>query len=55
MEALTAYEQRFGVRQVDAYDWTRPAVGLQYATFAAPSTAPPSRSPPPAATTPSGT
>ncbi|TFE38504.1 hypothetical protein E3E14_28235 [Streptomyces sp. ICN441] len=28
--ALVAYEQRFGVRQVDAYTWAHPGVGLDY-------------------------
>ncbi|TDU06337.1 hypothetical protein EDD99_4889 [Streptomyces sp. 846.5] len=31
MAALTAYEQTFGVRQVDAYTYAQPAVGLNYA------------------------
>ncbi|MEU8890975.1 hypothetical protein [Streptomyces sp. NPDC048442] len=28
--ALTAYEKTFGVRQVDAYTWAHPGVGLDY-------------------------
>ncbi|MER7819832.1 hypothetical protein [Streptomyces sp. NPDC096153] len=28
--ALVAYEKRFGVRQVDAYTWAHPGVGLDY-------------------------
>jgi hypothetical protein len=31
LDALVAYEQRFAVRQVDAYTWAHPAVGLNYA------------------------
>lgn len=31
MAALTGYEQTFGVRQVDAYTYAQPAVGLNYA------------------------
>ena len=31
MAALTTYEQTFGVRQVDAYTYAQPAVGLNYA------------------------
>ncbi|MEV0277932.1 hypothetical protein AB0I22_16345 [Streptomyces sp. NPDC050610] len=31
MAALTAYEKRFGIRQVDAYTYARPAVGLNLA------------------------
>lgn len=30
MAALTAYEKKFGIRQVDAYAYARPAVGLNY-------------------------
>ncbi|MCP9207578.1 hypothetical protein [Streptomyces cucumeris] len=30
MAALVAYEKRFGIRQVDAYTYARPAVGLGY-------------------------
>lgn len=30
MAALTAYEIRFGIRQVDAYTWPQPSVGLNY-------------------------
>jgi hypothetical protein len=29
--ALRAYETKFGVRQVDAYNWANPTVGLNYA------------------------
>ncbi|MGR8010990.1 hypothetical protein [Streptomyces hypolithicus] len=28
--ALTAYEKTFGIRQVDAYSWAHPGVGLDY-------------------------
>ncbi|GAA3489856.1 hypothetical protein [Streptomyces cremeus] len=28
--ALTAYEKTFGIRQVDAYTWSHPGVGLDY-------------------------
>ncbi|MFE6774916.1 hypothetical protein [Streptomyces sp. NPDC057702] len=31
MSAIAAYEKRFGVRQVDAYTYARPEVGLNYA------------------------
>ncbi|MEU3961344.1 hypothetical protein AB0F42_16195 [Streptomyces buecherae] len=31
MTAITAYEKRFGIRQVDAYTHARPEVGLNYA------------------------
>lgn len=31
MTALTSYEQSFGIRQVDAYTYARPEVGLNYA------------------------
>ncbi|AHI02063.1 hypothetical protein GCM10010174_89440 [Kutzneria viridogrisea] len=34
MAALTAYEAQFGIRQVDAYNWANPAVGLNYAGYA---------------------
>ncbi|MGR4879382.1 hypothetical protein ACIPUC_30340 [Streptomyces sp. LARHCF249] len=30
MAALTAYETAYGVRQVDAYTWAHPGVGLEY-------------------------
>lgn len=29
-EALFAYEKTFGIRQVDAYTWAHPGVGLEY-------------------------
>lgn len=29
-EALFAYERTFGIRQVDAYTWSHPGVGLEY-------------------------
>ncbi|MFT2018255.1 hypothetical protein ACMA1D_20800 [Streptomyces sp. 796.1] len=31
MAAITAYEKRFGIRQVDAYTYARPEVGLNFA------------------------
>jgi hypothetical protein len=31
LSALTSYEAQFGIRQVDAYDWANPTVGLNYA------------------------
>ena len=31
--ALTAYEARFGIRQVDAYNWPQPSVGLNYPSY----------------------
>ncbi|MBB5937907.1 hypothetical protein [Streptomyces zagrosensis] len=31
MTAIAAYEKRFGIRQVDAYTYARPEVGLNYA------------------------
>ncbi|MEZ0094348.1 hypothetical protein [Streptacidiphilus sp. EB129] len=31
MAAITGYEQTFGIRQVDAYTYAQPAVGLNYA------------------------
>ncbi|MEV7614641.1 hypothetical protein [Streptomyces sp. NPDC089799] len=30
MAALTAYETTYGIRQVDAYTWAHPGVGLEY-------------------------
>ncbi|MFD3549400.1 hypothetical protein ACFWUW_28025 [Streptomyces sp. NPDC058655] len=30
MAALTAYETTYGIRQVDAYTWSHPGVGLEY-------------------------
>ncbi|MFF5702806.1 hypothetical protein ACFY7H_09930 [Streptomyces sp. NPDC012794] len=30
MAALTAYETAYGIRQVDAYTWAHPGVGLEY-------------------------
>lgn len=33
MAALVAYETQFGVRQVDAYTWANPGVGLNYAGY----------------------
>ncbi|MGW0363160.1 hypothetical protein [Streptomyces sp. NPDC002990] len=30
MAALTAYEAAYGIRQVDAYTWAHPGVGLEY-------------------------
>ena len=33
MTAITAYEKQFGIRQVDAYTWANPAVGLNYAGY----------------------
>jgi hypothetical protein len=36
LAALQRYEQRFGVRQVTAYVWPKPAVGLGRATYAGP-------------------
>jgi hypothetical protein len=33
MAALVAYEKQFAVRQVDAYTWANPAVGLNYAGY----------------------
>ncbi|MEV7420721.1 hypothetical protein [Streptomyces sp. NPDC089919] len=30
MTALASYEQTYGIPQVDAYTWARPAVGLEY-------------------------
>ena len=30
--ALRTYEAKFGIREVDAYNWANPAVGLNYAT-----------------------
>ncbi|GAA0276390.1 hypothetical protein GCM10010302_12560 [Streptomyces polychromogenes] len=30
MAALTAYESAYGIRQVDAYTWAHPEVGLEY-------------------------
>lgn len=29
-EALFAYERTFGIRQIDAYTWSHPGVGLEY-------------------------
>lgn len=34
MTALAAYEQRFKIRQIDAYTWAHPGVGLKYAQWA---------------------
>ena len=31
--ALTAYEARFGIRQVDAYNYPQPSVGLNYPSY----------------------
>jgi Putative Ig domain len=33
LTALRSFEATFGVREVDAYNWANPAVGLNYATF----------------------
>jgi hypothetical protein len=33
MAALTAFESRFGIRQVDAFTWAHPGVGLNYAAY----------------------
>ena len=33
MAALVSYEQTHGIRQVDAYTWANPGVGLNYATY----------------------
>jgi hypothetical protein len=33
MAALTAFESRFGIRQVDAFTWAHPGVGLDYAGY----------------------
>jgi hypothetical protein len=34
MAALITYETQFGIRQVDAYNWANPAIGLNYAGYA---------------------
>jgi hypothetical protein len=34
MASLVAYEQQFGIRQVNAYTWAHPGVGLNYAQYA---------------------
>lgn len=36
LSALTAYEARFGIRQVDAYNWPSSSVGLNAPTFSGP-------------------
>jgi hypothetical protein len=36
MTALSAYEAKYGVRQVDGYEWTNPNLGLNYATYTGP-------------------
>jgi hypothetical protein len=36
LATLATFEQRFGVRQVDAYTWAHPEVGLNYATYVGP-------------------
>jgi hypothetical protein len=36
LSALTAYEARFGIRQVDAYNWPSSSVGLNSPTFSGP-------------------
>jgi hypothetical protein len=33
LAALADYESAFGVREVDAYNWANPSIGLEYPTF----------------------